>query len=168
VLFRSLFIGSFPSEARPEHVTPEALELVRQHANNDNIVIGAQSGSQRTLDACRRGHTVEDVARATRLILRFGFKANVDFIIGLPDETDEDMEQTGALVQELAALGARIHVHFFLPLPQTLFGTRKPSTPNKRLLRVLNRLMGRGQVYGEWQQQQKLTRRLIRSEWKQL
>ncbi|MFX0163685.1 MAG: TIGR04013 family B12-binding domain/radical SAM domain-containing protein, partial [Candidatus Hodarchaeota archaeon] len=41
-----IFVGTFPSEVRPEHVNQETLNLVLKYGNNDNITIGAQSGSQ--------------------------------------------------------------------------------------------------------------------------
>ncbi|MGD0092302.1 MAG: TIGR04013 family B12-binding domain/radical SAM domain-containing protein [Planctomycetota bacterium] len=148
-----LFFGSFPSEARPEHVTPETLELLRKYASNNSILIGAQSGSDATLERCHRGHTMADVFAAASAALQAGFKVNVDFILGLPGETEPESDQTAAALEKLAALGARIHAHFFLPLPQTAFAGAKPSHPSKRLLATVYRLLGRGQLYGEWQAQ---------------
>ncbi|PMP68522.1 MAG: TIGR04013 family B12-binding domain/radical SAM domain-containing protein, partial [Thermodesulfobacterium geofontis] len=81
-----IFFGSFPSEVRPEHVTEETLALVKNYTDNDNLVIGAQSGSNRILELCKRGHTVEDVYRAVKLTIKAGLKAKVDFIFGLPGE----------------------------------------------------------------------------------
>jgi len=57
----------FPSEARPEHITPETLDLLNEFADNDEIVIGAQSGSRRMLEACHRSHTVDSVLAAVAL-----------------------------------------------------------------------------------------------------
>ena len=59
-----LFFGTFPSEVRPEHVNQAALELVKRFADNDNLIIGAQSGSDKMLDRCGRGHSVADVFSA--------------------------------------------------------------------------------------------------------
>ncbi|MCY3024659.1 MAG: TIGR04013 family B12-binding domain/radical SAM domain-containing protein, partial [Planctomycetota bacterium] len=156
-----LFVGSFPSEARPEHVTAETLGLVRRYANNDKIVIGAQSGSERTLELCHRGHNVDDVLSAVTLTLKAGLQANVDFILGLPGETDDDMDRTAAAIEKLAAMGARIHAHYFMPLPQTGFAGRRPSRLSRRLEKTVNRLVGRGHVYGEWQAQEKVARWLV-------
>jgi B12-binding domain/radical SAM domain protein len=116
-----IIFGYFPSEVRPEHVVPEALDLVRQFADNDEIVIGAQSGSERMLAACHRGHTVEHVLAAVRTARKFGFKIIVDFIFGLPGETEADACETLAVMTEVSRLGARIHPHAFAPLPQTAF-----------------------------------------------
>jgi B12-binding domain/radical SAM domain protein len=146
-----LFFGSFPSEARPEHITPETLGLLKRYANNGSLVVGAQSGSDAALERCRRGHTVEQVFSGVALALRAGFKVNVDFILGLPGETARDMDLT-------AALGARIHAHSFMPLPQTAFAAEPPSHLSKRLLDTAHKLMGRGQLYGQWQEQARFSR----------
>jgi len=155
-----LFFGSMPSEVRPEHVTEAALKLVREYASNDNIVIGAQSGSQRILDACGRGHCVADVIAAAALTIKAGLKANVDFIFGLPGETEEDLERTLAVIKELIALGARIHAHWFLPLPQTRLAAQVPGRMPRRLKAALERLTASGALYGQWQAQERQATRI--------
>jgi B12-binding domain/radical SAM domain protein len=82
-----VYFGSFPSEIRPEHVTRETLRLVKKYCDNNNIIVGAQSGSDRVLDAAKRGHGVEEVKRAARLGIEEGFRINVDMIFGMPGET---------------------------------------------------------------------------------
>ncbi len=116
-----IFIGSFPSEIRPEYISGETLNIVLKYADNDNLVIDAQSVSQRMLDLYRRGHNVEDILRGVRLALETGLKANVDLIFGLPGETLQDMEKTTDLMQQLITLGARVHGHTFMPLPHDGF-----------------------------------------------
>jgi radical SAM superfamily enzyme YgiQ (UPF0313 family) len=61
-----IFFGSFPSEIRPEHVTPGAMRLLRRYVANDNIIIGAQSGSDRVLAAAGRGHDTGPVRDGVR------------------------------------------------------------------------------------------------------
>jgi len=157
-----IFFGSFPSEVRPEHVTDQTVTLVTEYANNDNLILGAQSGSQRVLDLCNRGHTVSDVFNAVSTILEHGLKPNVDFIFGLPGETDEDAESTVAAMTELAMMGARIHAHTFMPLPQTKFARERPLGISKRTLAVLRKLVSKGVVYGDWLEQEKEARRIAR------
>ncbi len=151
-----LFLGSFPSEVRPEHVNNETLELVLKYAANDNIVIGAQSGSQKVLDLCNRGHTVEDVYKAVELTIKNHFKANVDFIFGLPDETEEDVDLTIKVIKGLSDMGARIHTHAFMPLPQTLFAKKPFQKINKKIIKLITELNSKGLAYGEWKKQEKL------------
>ncbi|OGF66066.1 MAG: B12-binding domain/radical SAM domain-containing protein [Candidatus Fischerbacteria bacterium RBG_13_37_8] len=111
-----IFFGTFPSEVRPEHVTNESITLIKEYTDNDNIIIGGQSGSQKVLDFCHRGHMVENIYRAVEVTVKAGLKANVDFIFGLPGETLEDQIKTIAVIKDLIAMGARIHAHTFMPL----------------------------------------------------
>lgn len=155
-----LFFGSMPSEVRPEHVNAATLGLVRRWAANDNLAIGAQSGSQAQLDAAGRGHGVSDIVAAVKATRKAGLKANVDFIFGLPGETEDDQELTMALVRRLAGLGARIHAHWFIPLPGTRFAARRPAPLAPRFAAELARLAAAGALYGQWESQERLATRL--------
>ncbi|MFA6433581.1 MAG: TIGR04013 family B12-binding domain/radical SAM domain-containing protein [Elusimicrobiales bacterium] len=148
-----IFFGTFPSEVRPDHVTPEMLKLTRRYASNNRLVIGAQSGSLRMLEAIRRGHTVDDIYRATELAAGAGFDANVDFIFGLPGETEHDARSTIKVMEDLVKLGARIHAHTFMPLPQTPFAGETPGALSARTEKFLRTLCSRGQAFGQWERQ---------------
>lgn len=79
------------------------------------------------MDLCHRGHSVEDIYNAVELTIKNNLEINVDFIFGLPGEKPEDISLTIKMMKELAAKGARIHAHTFIPLPQTPF-SQKPVT----------------------------------------
>ena len=151
-----IYFGSFPSEVRPEHVTDETLGLVRKYAANDNIVIGAQSGSQKILNSCNRGHTIDDVYNAVKLTVKSGLIANVDFIFNLPNESDEDINLTIDFMKELSILGAKIHTHSFIPLPQTVFANEAVKKINEKTKKVISELTSKGLAYGDWKKQEKL------------
>lgn len=155
-----LFYGTFPSEIRPEHVSPEALALLRRYVANDNVIIGGQSGSNRVLDQTHRGHDVASVVRAVRIADESGFVPHVDFILGLPSETEEEMLATVALMHELTELGAKVHSHTFMPLPGTPYRDASPGHPSAQVLRQLEVLASRGRLYGQWKRQQELARAL--------
>ena len=155
-----IFIGSFPSEVRPEHVTEETIELVLRYADNNNLIIGAQSGSERILELCHRGHTVEDVYRAVELTLKKGLKANVDFIFGLPRETEEDIRLTIKVMSDLVKMGARIHAHTFMPLPQTPFAKALAGRIDKSIQKMIRELIPKGIVYGDWKEQEKIAKKI--------
>ena len=150
------YLGSFPSEARPEYVTPEVLEVVRRYAANRRISVGLQSGSNRLLDAVGRGHTVEDVVEAVELVHRYGFQAVVDIIFGLPGETEEDVEVTIEIMYALADMGARLRLHTFLPLPGTPLAKARPQPIHPGYREAVKRLLGRGVLEGDWEPQEKL------------
>jgi B12-binding domain/radical SAM domain protein len=148
-----VFYGTFPSEVRPEHVTPEALALLKRYVHNDNLIIGGQSGSERVLRDMNRGHDVETVLRAARLAVEGGFVPNVDFILGLPGETPDDVRATLALMRELAEVGAKVHGHTFMPLPGTPYRDAPPGSVDEETRRELDRLASQGRLYGHWKQQ---------------
>jgi B12-binding domain/radical SAM domain protein len=151
-----IYFGTFPSEVRPEHVTEETLRLVSKYAANDNIVIGAQSGSQRVLNSCNRGHTVEDVYKAVSLTMKKGLLANVDFIFNFPNETDEDLNRTINFMKELSDMGAKIHTHTFMPLPLTVFANKDVKEINEKSRKIISKLTSKGLAYGDWKKQEKL------------
>jgi len=155
-----IFIGSFPSEIRPEHVTEETLSLILKYANNDNITIGAQSGSQKVLDLINRSHTVEDVYRAVKLSLKAGLKVNVDFIFGLPYETKKDIIITLKVIKDLVKMGAKIHAHSFLPLPQTPLFKSEFRPIDERLKKWIGRLTSKGLIFGNWLYQSRLSQKI--------
>jgi B12-binding domain/radical SAM domain protein len=155
-----IFLGSFPSEVRPECVTESAVRLVAEFADNDNIVIGAQSGSQRMLDLCGRRHGVQEIRDAVDITVRAGFKAYVDFVFGLPGETAGDSKATLALIDDLVLAGARVHAHVFLPLPQTRFAGRRAEPLDGEVKGVIERMISQGTLFGNWREQEELSRRL--------
>ncbi|BDG06277.1 TIGR04013 family B12-binding domain/radical SAM domain-containing protein [Anaeromyxobacter oryzae] len=153
---RRLFFGSFPSELRPEHVSERALALVRRYCDNDAVIVGAQSGSERLLAEMGRGHGVEDVRRAVALARDAGFTVSVDFVFGLPGETGDDRADTRALLRELADGGARVHAHAFMPLPGTPWEAAGPGRIDPETGALLDRLASRGRAHGQWKRQQRL------------
>jgi B12-binding domain/radical SAM domain protein len=155
------YLGSFPSEVRPESVSPQAVGLIARYCGNDNLVIGAQSGSQRLLDLMRRGHSVADVYRAVEITLAAGLQANVDIIFGLPGETGLDRDLTLKLIEDLAGRGARIHSHTFMPLPGTPWAACPPGTVDEETARRLGGLASQGLQYGSWRKQAQQAREMV-------
>ena len=152
-LFRAcrhqIFFGTFPSEVRPEFVCNESLSLVTKYCSNTKLHFGAQSGSDEVLQKLGRGHTVADVLRAVDLCRDHALVPVVDFIVGLPFESDDDQRATLDLVQEVSRHGT-IHAHRFIPLP----GTPLAGTVARDLLPETGKLLGklalRGRLTGSW------------------
>jgi len=150
-----LFFGSFPSEVRPEAVSKESLELITSYTATKMLVIGAQTGSPRMLDILKRRHTVDDVYRAVEFILGAGLVVSVDFIFGLPGETDADRRLSIEMIERLAARDARIHSHTFIPLPGTPLASSEAGIVDEELARYLSQLANRGLQFGQWKKQQR-------------
>lgn len=154
-----VYFGTFPSEVGPETVTPEAVALVRRYCGNDNLIFGAQTGSERLLRALGRCHTVADVYRAAQVVLAGGLTPVVDVIFGLPDETEEDLAATVRLMEDLAGMGAVLHTHTFMPLPGTPLADAPPGTVDPALHPLLDRLASQGHQVGQWRKQAEIARR---------
>jgi B12-binding domain/radical SAM domain protein len=157
-------IGSFPSEVRPEHVREDTLELLKTYADNKNIIIGAQSGSPCILKNSRRGHTLEDVYRAVKLSVKYGYIPDVDFIFGLPGETERDVLDTIKFMKELVNLGARIHAHTFMPLPQTAYSKEKPGRIDPKIKETISKMLkeDKNVVFGNWTVQERQAEKIYK------
>jgi len=82
-------------------------DLVEVYAQVPELVsflhLPVQSGSDKILTAMKRGHTAEqykDIIRRLK-IARPDISISSDFIIGFPDETDEDFGDTMKLIEEV-------------------------------------------------------------------
>jgi B12-binding domain/radical SAM domain protein len=145
----NIYFGTFPSEVRPEFICREALEIVGDYCRNTKLHFGAQSGSDRILALLKRGHSVTDVVSAVELCHEYGITPVVDFILGLPFESEEDQLETLDLIRWISKYG-HIHAHQFLPLPGTaLSGTLTGPIINE-VQQVLGNLALHGKVTGSW------------------
>lgn len=90
--FDFCFNQEFTVEAgRPDSITREKLEVLLKHGVT-RISINPQTMKQETLDLIGRYHTVEQVRETYVLAREMGFdNINMDFIVGLPGETIEDV-----------------------------------------------------------------------------
>jgi len=144
-----IFFGTFPSEVRPEFVCNESLSLVTQYCANTKLHFGAQSGSDAVLEQLCRGHTVADVLHAVDLCSEYSLIPVVDFIVGLPFESDDDQRATLCLINEISRSGI-IHVHRFIPLPGTPFTNTVARDLLPEVETVLGKLALRGRLTGSW------------------
>jgi B12-binding domain/radical SAM domain protein len=156
-----IYFGTFPSECRPEHISEAALRVLRKYVDNEALVIGGQSGSERLLQKTHRGHGVEEIVRAVRLCGEAGFRPDVDLLLGLPGETDEDRTLTVGLARRLVALGARIHSHAFMPLPGTPLRGAVPSAIDRQTRQAMEQLESSGAMYGQWRRHQEISGQLV-------
>lgn len=153
---KKIFFGTFPSEVRPEFVTEESVELVRKYCANDSLSLGAQSGSDRILREIRRGHTVEDSISAVECCLENEIVPAVDFIFGLPTETEEDQEKSLELVRWICEKGGTVRAHYMAPLPGTPYASAVPSEVSDHVRRELGKLALGGKLTGYWEKHRKI------------
>ncbi|AZR72635.1 B12-binding domain/radical SAM domain-containing protein [Anoxybacter fermentans] len=151
------YFGTFPSEVRPESVTPEVLKLVRKYCDNKSLVIGVQSGSEKMLKKMGRRHSLESAEQAINLTREFGLTPMVDFIFGLPGELEEDRKATIAWMEKIRTkYGAIIHAHTFMPLVGSPWANLDPEPLDKGMLKILGQLSQKKELFGYWAKQQQL------------
>jgi anaerobic magnesium-protoporphyrin IX monomethyl ester cyclase len=86
------------------------------------VWIGAESGSQKILDAMEKGDKVEDIYNAARLLRANSIEVGFFLQFGYPGETWEDVRKTLKMVRECAPDDIGISVSY--PLPGTKFYER--------------------------------------------
>ena len=85
----------------------------------DEVWIGAESGSQKILDAMDKGTTIAQIEKSTKLLQSKGIKVAFFIQYGYLGETKEDINKTIALIKRLKPDNIGVSVSY--PLPDTPF-----------------------------------------------
>ena len=86
---------------RPDSITREKLEVLRKWGIT-RISINPQTMQQRTLDLIGRRHSVEQTVESFKIARELGFDdINMDLIMGLPEESLEDVRDTLEQIMQL-------------------------------------------------------------------
>lgn len=85
----------------------------------EEVWIGAESASQKILDAMDKGTTVEQIYKTTRLLQQKNVRVAFFLQFGYPGEDQNDIQKTIAMVKELQPDNIGISVSY--PLPGTPF-----------------------------------------------
>lgn len=94
---------------RPDSITREKLLALKKNGIS-RISVNPQTMKQQTLDIIGRHHTVDDTIQSFKLARELGFdNINMDLIMGLPEESLDDVRHTMELVKELAPDNVTIH-----------------------------------------------------------
>ncbi len=101
-------IDSIRISTRPDYINKEILKRLKKYKVK-TIELGVQSTNNYILEKCKRGHTYEDVIKASKLIKRYGFKLGHQMMIGLPESTETDDIQTAKDLIKLKPKIVRIY-----------------------------------------------------------
>ena len=96
--------------------------LALANAGCKTVWLGAESGSQKILDAMDKGDKVEDIYDAVKLLYQNKIEVGFFLQFGYPGETWEDVQKTLKMVRECAPDDIGISVSY--PLPGTKFFER--------------------------------------------
>ncbi len=111
----------FKMQSRCDLMTRDTVGALRL-AGCTEVWMGAESGSQKILDAMEKGTRVEHVYQARENLRRHGIRACLFLQFGYPGETWEDIQQTIDMVRK--AQPDDIGVSVAYPLPGTRFHDR--------------------------------------------
>ena len=100
----------------------EKTALALAKAGCKTVWLGAESGSQKILDAMDKGDKVEDIYRAAELLRKNGIEVGFFLQFGYPGEEWADVQRTLKMVRECAPDDIGISVSY--PLPGTKFFER--------------------------------------------
>ena len=101
-------------------VTDEEFIVAAKRAGCHTIVYGVESAKQATLDSVNKGMTLEQIEEAFARCREHGVLTAATFIVGLPDDTEEDVRATIRLAKRLKT----DYASFNVPVPRMTTGLR--------------------------------------------
>lgn len=106
-------------QSRADLLVQEKYVIYLADSGCDEVWMGAESGSQKILDAMDKGTTVEQIKEARHLLKQYGIKVAFFLQYGYLGETIEDIRKTWNLLTETMPDDIGISVSY--PLPGTPF-----------------------------------------------
>ena len=101
--------------ARVNSVSHELLEMMME-VGCDTISFGLESGNEEMLERVEKHMKLDQARKAAKICKEVGMNVFSSFIVGLPGETKETLQETRDFAEEL---GTEFGYHFLAPLPGT-------------------------------------------------
>lgn len=101
-------VGSIRVSTRPDYIDKDILKMLKKYKVK-TIELGVQSTNNYILERARRGHTYEDVVKASKLIRKHGFVLGHQMMVGLPESTKLDEIRTAKQLIQLKPKIVRIY-----------------------------------------------------------
>jgi len=105
---------------RADQVKEETCQVMAD-AGCMGIDFGIETGAQRMLDIINKNTTVEKQERGIRAAYNAGLKVRAQLMVGLPGETEEDIQETLQFINRNNQYVAKWGVHVFVPFPSCTF-----------------------------------------------
>jgi radical SAM superfamily enzyme YgiQ (UPF0313 family) len=104
--------------ARYDNMDAEVLAAMKD-AGCAGLYFGLESGSQEVLDAAGKRTTIEGILATARLVRESGIPSITSILLGLPEETAEDIEQTLSFMGQVET--DVFDINCYVPLPGTRY-----------------------------------------------
>ena len=101
-------VHSIRVSTRPDCIDKDILKRLKKY-HVKTIELGVQSTNNYILSRCKRGHTGENVKKASKLIRRYGFVLGHQMMVGLPESTKQDEVNTAKELIKLKPKIVRIY-----------------------------------------------------------
>ena len=116
--------------ARYDNIDEGLLKLMKR-ANCSGLYFGLESGSDRVLQSIDKKLTVENIVRVSKMVQESGITCISSVLLGLPEETKEDIEKTLKLMKNFKT--DYFDVNSYLPLPGSALGDLVSQEERKRI-----------------------------------
>lgn len=121
-------------ETRADSINDDQLLALMARSGCKALYVGVESGSQRMLDYYRKGISVETFVAALTKARKHGMKLYTSFIVGAPNETEADLQETYRLLDHLKPDAHSLNIFVGIPgselyremLDQQLYGHIEP------------------------------------------
>lgn len=107
---------------RPDCINEDICKLLQSYTNNSiindsqtkrnyfvTVELGLQTSNDEIAKTINRGYLLETFTKAVKLLNKYKLEIVVHIMIGLPDETDKDIENTVKYINSLNIQGIKIH-----------------------------------------------------------
>lgn len=101
-------VDSIRISTRPDYINKDILKRLKKYKVK-TIELGVQSTNNYVLAKAKRGHTFEDIKKASKLIRFYGFNLGHQMMVGLPDSTALDEVNTAKELIKLKPKIVRIY-----------------------------------------------------------
>lgn len=101
-------VNSIRISTRPDYIDKKTLKRLKKY-HVKTIELGVQSTNDYILARCKRGHTYDDVKKASKLIRRYRFTLGHQMMLGLPESTKIDELKTAKELIKLKPKIVRIY-----------------------------------------------------------
>ncbi len=104
--------------ARYDNLDEGLIDLMAK-SNCKGLYFGLESGSQKILNDINKQITLKNIIKTSEMVYQSGITSVTSVIIGLPDETHKDIEDTLKLMERIKT--SVFDINSFVPLPGTRF-----------------------------------------------